>query len=124
AYNYQNPNMFEWMLAQDRSFKPNKKPLANAGKDIVLSASEGTVILDGSKSSDPDGKIVRHVWNKVGGPSYGIMLDEVTAHPRLTGLNYPGVYTYELKAVDDRAEWSVDTVKVTVVPGTVPLTKQ
>lgn len=124
AYNYQNPNIFEWMLAQNRSLKPNQKPLAKAGKDIVLSASQGTVVLDGSASSDPDGKIARHIWRKIGGPSYGTMLDGVTAHPRLTGLNYPGVYAYELKAVDDRAEWSVDTVTVTVVPGTLPLTRK
>lgn len=124
GYKYQNPNIFEWMLAQDRRLKPNKKPLAKAGKDIILSTSQGTVFLDGSGSSDPDGKIIRHVWRKISGPSYGAMLGEVTARPRLIELNYPGVYTYELKAVDDRAEWSTDTVSVTVLPGTFPLTRK
>jgi dienelactone hydrolase len=123
AYNpkhdYFNPNTFEWMLAQNRLFKPNIKPLANAGKDITISSTPGHIILDGSASSDPDGKIVRYSWRKSQGPPYGILTEEDTPHPVIKGLTFPGVYTFELRAIDDRAEWSVDSVKVTVVDGNV-----
>jgi predicted esterase len=119
AYNYFNPNIYEWMLAQNRLLKPNKKPVAKAGKDITISSASGNAIMDGSASSDPDGKVVRYVWQKVSGPSYGIMSHDVTATPQLTGLTYPGVYTFQLRVVDDRAEWSTDSIKITVVDGHV-----
>lgn len=119
AYNYFNPNMYEWMLAQNRTNKPNVKPVADAGKDIVISSSFGTAVLDGTKSFDPDGKITRLVWQKIKGPSYGVLSGDVTARPVASGLTYPGVYVFQLRAIDDRAEWSTDTVRVTVVDGNV-----
>jgi dienelactone hydrolase len=119
AYNYHNPNIYEWMLAQNRSFKPNIKPVAKAGADITVSSASGNVVLDGRKSTDPDGRILRYLWQKVSGPAHGIIDGEVTSTPRLHGLKYPGVYTYELKVVDDRAEWNSDLIKVTVIDGNV-----
>ncbi len=39
-YNYFNPNMYEWMLAQNRLFKPNMKAcVAQAGKAITISST-------------------------------------------------------------------------------------
>lgn len=119
AYNYFNPNMYEWMLAQNRLNAPNVKPVAHAGKDTTISASSGRAILNASASYDPDGRIVRYVWQKVSGPSYGILEKEVTPYPVVTGLTVPGVYTFKVRAIDDRAEWSEATVKVTVVDGQV-----
>lgn len=119
SYNYFNPNMYEWMLAQNRLNKPNIKPIARAGKDITISSTSGTVIFDGSQSTDADGKVVRYVWQKVSGPPYGILEKEVTANPVVRGLTYPGVYTFQLRVIDDRAEWNEDSVRVTVVDGNV-----
>ncbi|MEO8584430.1 MAG: PKD domain-containing protein, partial [Flavitalea sp.] len=119
TYEFFNPNIYEWMMAQNRLLKPNVKPIADAGKDITISSSVGTVILDGSGSYDPDGKILRYIWQKTSGPSYEIVKDEVTAHPRITHLSYPGVYTFSLRVVDDRAEWTTAKVRVTVVDGGV-----
>jgi len=119
AYNYYNPNIYEWMLAQNRALAPNIKPIAHAGKDQLISASSGTVNLNAAASTDPDGRIVRYLWEKVSGPSSGIISGEVTATPQLRGLTYPGVYTFQLRVVDDRAEWSYDEVKITVVAGNV-----
>ncbi len=119
AYNYFNPNMFEWMLAQNRTLPPNIKPVARGGKDITISSTKGKVSFDGSSSTDADGKILRHVWRKISGPPYGFLLDEATVTPTVTGLTMPGVYTYELRVVDDRAEWDTDRITVTVVDGNV-----
>jgi predicted esterase len=119
GYRYFNPNIYEWMLAQNRNNKPNIRPVAKAGKDITISTADAEVILDGTASSDPDGKIVRYVWQKVAGPSYDYIAHEVTPHPVVKGLTYPGVYTYQLRVVDDRAEWSTDSVRITVVDGNV-----
>ncbi|MBO9571021.1 MAG: hypothetical protein J7497_02245 [Chitinophagaceae bacterium] len=119
AYNYFNPNIYEWMLAQNRTLKPNVKPVAKAGKDVTISSASGTVSFDASASYDPDGKVVRYVWQKVSGPPYGILTDDVTAKPTATGLTFPGVYTFQLRVIDDRAEWTNDLIKVTVVDGNV-----
>lgn len=119
GYRYFNPNVYEWMLAQRRGAKPNIKPVAKAGKDITISTADAEVILDATGSSDPDGKIVRYVWQKVSGPSYDYLAHEVSAHPVVKGLTYPGVYTYQLRVIDDRAEWSTDSVRITVVDGNV-----
>ena len=118
-YKYFNPNMYEWMLAQNRLLVPNIKPIARAGKDITISSTTGTATFDGSASTDADGKIVRYVWQKVSGPPYGILSDEVTAKPVVTGLTYPGVYTFRLNVIYDRAEWATTIIKVTVVDGNV-----
>jgi dienelactone hydrolase len=119
AYNYYNPNIYEWMLAQNRTLKPNRKPIAIAGADTTISSAHGTVMLSAKASKDPDGKIVRYVWQKISGPAHGIINGEVTATPYIEGLTYPGVYTFELRVVDDRAEWSTDFIKITVVDGNV-----
>jgi dienelactone hydrolase len=119
GYVYFNPNVYEWMLAQNRKNKPNIKPVANAGRDLTISSASGSVVLNAAGSRDPDGKILRYVWQKVSGPSYGIMAHEVTASPQITGLTYPGVYTFQLRVIDDRAEWNTDSVRVTVVDGNV-----
>lgn len=115
GYRYFNPNVYEWMLAQKRGNGPNIRPVARAGDDITVSVSAGEVVLDGSASTDADGRIVRYVWQKVSGPSYDYIAHEVTPNPVVKGLTYPGVYTYQLRVIDDRAEWSMDSVRITVV---------
>ena len=119
AYRYYNPNVYEWMLAQNRTFKPNVKPIASAGSNVTISSASGSAYLDASASKDPDGKILRYVWQKVSGPTLGTISGAVTAKPHLTGLTFPGIYVYQVRVVDDRAEWSTSTVKVTVVDGNV-----
>lgn len=119
SYNYFNPNIYEWMLAQNRLKKPNIKPKAVTGNDITISAASGMAVLDASRSSDPDGKIVRYVWEKRKGPSFGILTKELTPTPVVKGLNYPGVYVFEVRVIDDRAEWSEATMRVTVVDGSI-----
>jgi hypothetical protein len=119
AYRYYNPNIYEWMLAQNRLYKPNIKPHATAGKDITISSASGAALLDATASTDADGKIIRYVWQKISGPTFGVMSGGVTATPHVTGLTYPGVYTFQVRVIDDRAEWSTDLVRVTVVDGNV-----
>jgi hypothetical protein len=85
----------------------------------TISSASGNARLNGLGSKDPDGKILRYLWQKVSGPAHGLISGEVTSQPSLTGLNYPGIYTYQLRVVDDRAEWSSDMIKITVVDGNV-----
>ena len=107
------------MLAQNRKLKPNKKPIANAGKNLTISTASGCATLDATASVDPDGKIVRYVWQKISGPSTGLIENDLTAKPTIVGLKMPGVYTFQVRVIDNRAEWTHANVKVTVVDGDV-----
>jgi predicted esterase len=110
---WSNPNMYEWLLGQSRKLRVNKKPVADAGPDVTVAVSEDPS-LNGSRSYDSDGRIVRQVWKKISGPSSGIISNVIGTVTMLTGLKTPGKYRYELTVVDDRADWSTDTIQVTV----------
>jgi hypothetical protein len=49
-----------------------------------------------------------------------MLANSISPNPQLTGLRYAGVYKYELKVVDDRAEWATDTISIKVVVGPLP----
>lgn len=115
-HDYQNPNVYEWMLAQNKSFAPNKKPKAMAGRDISIPGSAGSVTLSGGSSTDADGRIVRYIWRKIAGPANGGIGNPNQEAITVTSLK-DGNYQYELKVVDNRADWSFDTVTVFVGKG-------
>jgi hypothetical protein len=122
-YRWQNPNLYEWFLGQNKSLPVNKRPVANAGSAIGILNTTGTVTLNASKSTDADGKIVRYVWTKIAGPYSGTLLTNSYGPNSTTTVNnleLPGTYKYELKVVDDRADWALDTVTVTVSLATPP----
>lgn len=129
AYNWQNPNIFEWFLGQNKSLPVNKLPVSNAGPNITISNSPGTVNLSGINSTDTDGSILRYIWRKVSGPSAGTIVTPISTNgfTTITNLSLAGTYVFELKVVDDRASTAVSTVTVTVTSGTVsnipPVTK-
>lgn len=121
-HNWQNPNVYEWFLGQNKSLPINQRPISDAGPDITIATSKATVNLSAVHSKDADGKLVRFVWRKVSGPAAGSIATAVSedGNTKVTGLTTAGVYQFELKAIDDRADWSLDVVNVTVVSGTTP----
>ena len=119
-HSVQNPNLYEWFLAQNKSLPANRRPIANAGPNLTIAASSGRVNLSGAHSRDLDGRLVRFLWRQTAGPRTGNIQrreseDGITA---VDGLTSTGTYTFELKAIDDRADWSIATMNVTVVSGT------
>lgn len=121
VYNWQNPNIYEWFLGQDKSLAPNILPVAYAGPNVTISTSSGTVNLSGAGSTDADGVIRRFIWRKLSGPAAGTITTPVSTNglTSVTGLTTPGTYVYEVKVVDDRANWTTANVTVTVVNGAV-----
>jgi hypothetical protein len=121
TYNNQNPNIYEWFLGQNKGLPINKRPKANAGNNITISTSPGTVNLSALGSTDQDGTLVRYIWRKISGPSFGNIQTPVSTNGRTTVINLlvPGTFQFEVKAVDDRADYGLDTVTVTVVSGSV-----
>jgi poly(3-hydroxybutyrate) depolymerase len=119
AYNtgstHQSPNLFEWFLAQNRSLPPNSLPVTNAGADTAILAKDGIATLDGRKSSDSDGKIVKSTWRKIAGGNGGEIVSAGALLTTVKGLQAVGTYTYELQTADDRVGWTADTVSISVV---------
>lgn len=109
-------NIYEWFLGQNRTYAVNKLPKANAGGDKEITTGMGTVTLDGSASTDADGKIVRYVWKKISGPAAGTITNAFgpNSSTTVTGLNVAGTYRYELSVVDNRATYTSDTITVVV----------
>lgn len=50
----------------------SEHPQANAGDDQICNIGE-TAVLDGSESSDPDGKDLNYSWKQVGGPAVSLI---------------------------------------------------
>ena len=114
-YDWHNPHLYEWFLGQDKSLPVNVLPNANAGSDITVQHTVGTVNLNGAASSDPDGSLVRYVWRKISGPNAGTITNPGAATTTVTGLTWAGTYAYELTVADNRAAWDKDTVVVNVI---------
>jgi hypothetical protein len=64
----------------------NQAPIADAGKDTILTLPVNSLILDGSASYDLDGTIASYRWSKrVGSSSYQISGPE-SAKPEVSKL--------------------------------------
>src|SRR6478609_2605767 len=92
----------------------NHPLLAVAGPDIVIILPTDSVLLNGSKSSDPDGKISEWQWTKISGPDSITIINPTAAQTWITHLE-EGYYLIELKATDSAGLSAKDTVHVTVL---------
>lgn len=119
AYKYQNPNVYEWLLGQDKSKPVNVRPVANAGSNFTISATKGFAYLSGAQSTDADGEIERFVWKQTSGPSNSSVVTSVSTNglTRINNLTTAGNYVYELTVVDDRGDFVKTTVTITVTSG-------
>ena len=46
----------------------NQPPIAKAGVDKIIKLPNDSTMLDGSASTDPDGRITEWIWKKIAGP--------------------------------------------------------
>ncbi len=121
VYNWQQPNIYEWMLGQNKSLPVNILPRAEAGNNVTISPNPGTYVLNGAASTDADGNIVRYVWRKIAGPGNVLLQNAVSSDGRsgISGLTGTGVYSFELKVIDNRAAIALDTVQITVAANAI-----
>ena len=92
----------------------NRPPIALAGPGLTITLPIDSVMLDGSNSSDPDGKISGWQWTKISGPSsFNITNANVVQTPVINLVQ--GVYQFELKVTDADALIDRDTMMVTVM---------
>ena len=91
----------------------NHPPLAVAGPDTVITLPTDSVLLNGGKSSDPDGKISAWQWTKFTGPASFTIVSATAAITTVKNLKV-GAYQFELKVTDDEGASARDTVIITV----------
>ena len=88
----------------------NLPPIADAGEDKTISAEEdntATILLDGSRSYDPDGKIQSYAWQDSKGNVIG---DSAQVRVRLP----LGTHPFELTVIDDKgaATKAIVTIRI------------
>ena len=64
----------------------NQPPIANAGRDTTTVLPVDSVMLDGSASYDPDGKIVSSHWSKISGLASFIIANANSVQTQVTNL--------------------------------------
>jgi hypothetical protein len=92
----------------------NQPPVANAGADQKITLPKDSVVLNGSASVDPDGKINGWAWTKISGPASSTITNAAMAITVVKNLT-AGIYQFELKVTDDKGMSSKDTVQVILV---------
>lgn len=103
----------------DENDLPGSPPTANAGPDMEESICVGTIILDGSNSSDPDGDTLNYTWSIISAPanSSATLNNSNEARAAITP-DVPGKYVINL-AVSDEVHGAVtDEVVLTVTEDT------
>ncbi|MGB5964247.1 MAG: PKD domain-containing protein, partial [Sulfurimonadaceae bacterium] len=90
---------------------PSIPPVADAGDDINISFGE-SVTLDGSKSYDSDGQVVRYIWSD--DQTKQIIYDGNEPICVIGGKN-PGSYTYKLTVCDNDNICDESTLTVKVI---------
>ncbi len=87
----------------------NQAPRARAGEDQAITA--GTVVLDGTGSSDADGDTLQFTWSQISGPS---ALMEGTSEAQATATPQVGTAVFRLTVADGWGGTSTDDVTVTM----------
>lgn len=91
----------------------NKRTVANAGTDQVINLPTNSVLLDGRRSSDPDGAISSFLWSKISGPAT-FNINSNASSLTVTKNLVAGTYLFELKVTDNSGLSAKDTVMITV----------
>ena len=92
----------------------NIAPIAIAGNDTTLILPSDSLTLDGSRSSDPNGNIINYKWVKISGPAGAQIVSPNAAITQLKHL-VEGMYTFELRVIDNFGAVTRDTMIVHVV---------
>jgi len=91
----------------------NQPPVANAGVDQTITLPVNSVTLDGSKSSDPENKIISYKWTAIP-VHYASIANANAAQAKVSNL-IQGIHLFELKVTDHGGLIAKDTVIVTVL---------
>ena len=91
----------------------NQPPVSNAGTAQTITLPVNSVTLDGSASTDPDGKIVEFYWGQSSGPSSSSVANNFAMSTTANNL-VQGVYTFVLQVKDNAGAMAYSIKTVTV----------
>jgi hypothetical protein len=99
----------------------NLPPLSDAGPDQTV-VPGGTVTLDGSLSSDPEGVALTFTWTQVGGPSVAVASPNSSTPSFVAPVVAPTAptLTFQLVVSDGEFSSTIDSMTVRVLNGTLP----
>ena len=95
----------------------NLQPVANAGRDTLISGIPAVLTLDGSGSYDVDGTVLRYSWRILNNSS-GTITGANTVNP-VFSTSTPMDYAVELELTDNLGGDSKDTIIISVTPAAV-----
>ncbi|HEU4592049.1 MAG TPA: PKD domain-containing protein [Steroidobacteraceae bacterium] len=105
----------EWVLSCANCGNTNRAPLANAGADQTVYASQ-VVSLDGSASSDPDGQPLTYRWSFVTRPAGSAASLDDPANVKPTFVpDRDGDYIVQLIVSDGVVDSAPDTVQISTL---------
>ena len=97
----------------------NAPPISNAGVDQTITLPINIVSLDGTKSSDKDGRISSWKWSKKSGPTQYSLTSPTASKTNATSL-VEGIYIFTLTVTDNRDASASDDIQITVLKGNTP----
>ena len=97
----------------------NKPPIAKAGRDTIMILPADSLLLDGSASKDPDGRIVNYKWTRVSGAASVKINNDASAKTVVRNLLL-GTYMFELSVTDNDGVSAADTIRITVDSVVIP----
>lgn len=102
------------IVAASAAIPQNKAPIALTDGNKQIRLPQNSVQLDGSKSSDPDGRISSYAWTQTAGPSTSTIGTPSGSGTQVQNLR-AGTYTFQLKVTDNGGLTATTTVSVTVL---------
>lgn len=75
----------------------NKPPVAVVGPSVL--STDGTAILSGSNSTDPEGQPIQFSWSQLSGPTTVAIATPTMSNPIVSNM-INGTYVFTLKVVD------------------------
>lgn len=94
--------------------EPNQPPVAVAGPDQVVMLPLDSVQLNGSASSDVDGRIRSWQWRRIQGPS-GALIRRPSDSMTVVSKLEVGSYQFELMVTDNGGLTALDTMAIQVL---------
>ena len=91
-------------------------PVANAGPDLTIIGPEDSVVFYGTAVTEFMETIARYKWRQLAGPSQSVLVSQNSPTTRVRKLSVSGLYTFELKVIDNYGLFGFDTVTVNVLP--------
>lgn len=93
----------------------NHRPVAIAGNDTTIVLPNSSLLLDGSRSWDPDNNIIGFAWRSIPGSPDATISDPVSQKLQVDNMKQ-GVYRFELTVTDAGGLFDKDTIVITVNP--------